>query len=299
MRITMEELNNVPSLLGVWVAKGQPKTMDSYLRIYQWEIKYWHKSRCRLCNKRPGWGYIYKLATRCADHILPEMEYILDEKCHVLGCDKLALHGGNRTQCAYHGGGHRCSLCEQYTVPREGFQCYGCRTGTARVKQFEIMVEEHISQDPELQHYSYRDERIPCAPTPRRPDFVWIGGRTVVVLEVDEHCHVGYERSCEVTRILELHEGFRGKSMILIRFNPLRSLLHELTTLIKKHLQMHSNATPIQVLFLGYPKHLEYNFAAELKILQDNNTIDKKYDSKDEKEDEGRHDSDSDDDFWF
>lgn len=309
MLITIEQLNEVPTLAGVWITKGQPKTMDSYLRIYRWELHNWCRTQCRLCMKQPSWGYIIQRPTRCADHKLPEMEYVQCAHCDVLGCDKFARGKGEfKTKCAAHGGGYRCCSCKLYCVSSEGLLCFSCRRGTQRYKQLELMVKDYIDQDEDLCHYSYYDERIPCAPTNRRPDFVWILEHFAIVVEVDEHSHVGYERSCEVARVLELHEGFGGKPMILIRFNPLQRLLPDLKTLIMTYMRKDATtatatATPIEVVFLGYPKHLEYDFVTELQILKANHAYKEQSDEEcveaKEEEEDGYDTDDIDDPDWF
>jgi Holliday junction resolvase len=167
------------------------------------------------------------------------------------------------------------------------------------------MVEAHLQENEELRHYSYRDERLPCAPTNRRPDFVWILADHVVIVEVDESCHRHYLRSCEIARILELHESLGGKPMILIRFNPLQKWLEGLTTSVRYHLHRETKTlkTAVEVVFIGYPEHLQYDFASEVAELQHNQAIQQEVEDAnkidEEEDDKQRRDSDNDQDFWF
>ena len=87
------------------------------------------------------------------------------------------------------------------------------------------------------------------------------------MLEVDEYCHRYYERSCEVTRILELHEQCRGLPLIMIRFNPKPSLLGEMKDSLQRAL-CRPCPEVIEIEFVGYPEHLEYDIVDELKQRQ-------------------------------
>eukprot|EP00952_Eustigmatos_sp_NYUAD-ZCMA_P009781 40359-Eustigmatos_ZCMA.PRE.1 len=43
-------------------------------------------------------------------------------------------------------------------------------------------------------YWSYRNQRLRCAPSLRRPDFTWVFSVHLAVLEVDENCHTHYTR---------------------------------------------------------------------------------------------------------
>lgn len=127
------------------------------------------------------------------------------------------------------------------------------------------MVKEFLNEN-SLGSYSYYDETLPCSPNRRRPDFVWVLEDRIVILEVDEDAHRFYNRECEVSRVTELMEQTRGLPLVLIRFNPLKSLLNDLRELLVEVLTTtHIFASHLQVRFLGYKQ--EYNIVQEIEKL--------------------------------
>ena len=53
-----------------------------------------------------------------------------------------------------------------------------------------------------------------------RPDFAFVGGDGVVLLEYDEHMHQDYSRRCELVRMAEVGVGYHGRPVHWVRFNP-------------------------------------------------------------------------------
>ena len=187
------------------------------------------------------------------------------KRCLVQDCSKSAQ--GPTGCCNVHGGGNRCALCKQFSVRLAGFQCYGCRTGTQRVKQLECMVKDYLKEDPQLRHYSYYDQILPCSPNLRKPDFTYLLSDRVVILEVDEDAHRYYNRDCETRRITELMEQVGGKPLILLRFNPLKTLFGEMKTTIKRMFSQPLTGL-LNVEFLGYKQ--DYDVIAEINRLARN-----------------------------
>ena len=70
-------------------------------------------------------------------------------------------------------------------------------------------------------HWSYSNKKLPCAPTTRYPDYLFVTSEEhVVLLEVDEREHRNYNVSCEVTRISEMMDSIGHANLHVIRFNP-------------------------------------------------------------------------------
>lgn len=255
--------------------------------------------KCEQCDKQPTFGYPEKVALRCKDHILEGMVDVKIKKCEKNGCTiqckygfpgqspqrcgKHALDGmqnlrhkrcqrgcgkfaqGKTNFCADHGGGAKCASCKQICVASEGMWCYNCRTGTERLKQRELMVKEFLNEN-SLGSYSYHDETLPCSPSRRRPDFVWVLKDRIVILEVDEDAHRFYNRECEVSRVTELMEQTGGLPLVLIRFNPLKSLLNDVRELLVELLTTtHTFASHLEVRFVGYKQ--EYDMVQEIETL--------------------------------
>lgn len=127
------------------------------------------------------------------------------------------------------------------------------------------MVKEFLNEN-SLGSYSYSDETLPCSPNRRRPDFVWVLKDRIVILEVDEDAHRFYNRECEVSRVTELMEQGQGLPLVLIRFNPLKSLLNDLRELLVELLTTtHTITSHLEVRFVGYKQ--EYDVVQEIEKL--------------------------------
>ena len=53
-----------------------------------------------------------------------------------------------------------------------------------------------------------------------RPDFTWVSGDGVVILEHDEEKHARYTKRCELVRMGEVGVGYGGQPVYWVRFNP-------------------------------------------------------------------------------
>ncbi len=56
--------------------------------------------------------------------------------------------------------------------------------------------------------------------TKYRPDKLYLGEDRVIWVECDENQHIGYDPTCEESRILEAYDNFTPKKLIVIRWNP-------------------------------------------------------------------------------
>ena len=54
----------------------------------------------------------------------------------------------------------------------------------------------------------------------RRPDLLLDMGSHIIIVEVDENKHQGYECICENKRLMELSQDLQHRSIVFIRFNP-------------------------------------------------------------------------------
>jgi hypothetical protein len=161
----------------------------------------------------------------------------------------------------------RCAECHITRVEQKGLMCYGCRTGTDRIKELEEMVKDYLDAHEFLKMWTYRDSVLPCAPqgNRRRPDFVWIFDTHLIILEVDEYAHRHYERDCEISRVTELMEQAGSKPVFLIRFNPQKRLLEEMRRCFETYRTCAVTVdTPLlAVSFIGYQR--EYDVVGEIE----------------------------------
>lgn len=64
------------------------------------------------------------------------------------------------------------------------------------------------------------DKRVKDGCSRRRPDLLLDMGSHVIIVEVDENKHFGYDCSCENKRIMELSQDLQHRPIVFIRFNP-------------------------------------------------------------------------------
>ena len=266
--------------MGRWIVPGRKATPEEHVQIYRSELRVTHSfcAICRMNRRAPDqeypvslsvaahYGYVEGLPTRCALHRLPRMTMVSIKKCDEVGCDKFRAHGGVETKCKMHLGGWRCVVCTQFAVRSAQGVCYACRTGLERFRRDEEMVYGYLDAHASLRHYSYQDTPLPCAPTHRRPDRVYVLQDKMVVLEVDEDAHRFYARDCEVVRILEIHEQGGGLPMTMIRFKPTRELLPRLVETLEACIAK-VPLGPIDVVFLGYLEKETYDIGRELSRM--------------------------------
>lgn len=154
-----------------------------------------------------------------------------------------------------------CGVCQMNDVERGQKVCMDCCGGVLSMKKYEQMVELYLRRHETLANFSYRDQVLPCAPTRRRGDFVYLLQDRVVILEVDEDEHRNYNQVCEIVRVYELHEAAQGRALILVRFNPIESLLPKLGSLLHECFVQKLPDNLLDVKFLGY--NAQYDVVAE------------------------------------
>jgi len=112
-------------------------------------------------------------------------------------------------------------------VPRKGADCYSCRVGKGRIKQFELETMEFLKEQPDLCNWTLYDTALPCRDGEQRafrPDVLWVLEDRYVILEIDEHEHRVYCTVAEEDRLHELRDELQhhgvDKYLVVIRYNP-------------------------------------------------------------------------------
>ena len=86
-------------------------------------------------------------------------------------------------------------------------------------KTKEYAVVEYIKINfPDLDWIA--DKRVSDGCSRRRPDLLLDLGYQILIVEIDENQHTGYDCSCDNKRIMELSKDLGHRSIIFIRFNP-------------------------------------------------------------------------------
>jgi hypothetical protein len=175
--------------------------------------------------------------------------------CKECGGSKICIHGKQKTICKECGGSQICihgrckSTCTECPIQGNISRriCKGCLSKTLSSKRIEKglcascdkslperteitfgkLIIDYVGFEPNL-----KDKVIATGSNcegldKRRPDLLWfIEGKVAVVVEIDEHSHIGYEPSCEVRKISEQNlaiqqvEGCENIPVFTIRVNP-------------------------------------------------------------------------------
>ena len=192
------------------------------------------------CNTTPSYGLVWKKPTHCATHgKLEGMKDVKNIRCLTEGCNNqpsYGIPGGKRTHCgvckteSMQNNNHKACLtpyCETYpsNTAYDGY-CLRCfmytfpdRKVARNYKTKEQAVVDHVQEHfPEFTWIA--DKRISDGCSLRRPDLLVDIGSHVVVVEVDEDQHQGYDCSCEHKRLMELSKDVGHRPLVFIRFNP-------------------------------------------------------------------------------
>jgi hypothetical protein len=129
----------------------------------------------------------------CEDHHLPDSINLALKPCSSCGIPNI-LYKNNL-----------CTSCDPETVKRA-------------VNAKELLVKSWLdSMGFKYNSYNRVSDKGAC--NTYRPDFVFDYGTHIVIIEVDEHQHKSYDRSCERIRMLNIAQGL-GINVIFIRYNP-------------------------------------------------------------------------------
>jgi len=105
-----------------------------------------------------------------------------------------------------------CATCFKLLFPADP------RSAKLRRKIWEEQTEAWLAEAGLV--WSHSGKKLPCAPTTRYPDYLFVAPEHAVLLEVDENEHEYYNTECEVTRISELMDSIDCMNLHVIRYNP-------------------------------------------------------------------------------
>jgi hypothetical protein len=133
-------------------------------------------------------------------------KYLKSATCKTIGCDVFI---NNRKYKGY------CMKCFMRAYPNEPV----CRNYKIKEQHVVDAVKKEFS------NLTWScDKRYDFAPTEcgsrRRPDMFCHFGNYVIIIEVDENQHTGYDSTCENKRLCELYQDFNFAQLVFIRFNP-------------------------------------------------------------------------------
>jgi hypothetical protein len=178
-------------------------------------------------------------ALYCAKHKLEGMVDIKNKKCIYEGCKLIPNYNTEGETKALYCGIHKLesmvdvkhTLCKsEWCLTRvqekyDGY-CLYCymnlfpdKPVSRNYKTKEYSVVEFVKNKfPNLNWIS--DKIIYGGCSKRRPDLFLDLGYQILITEIDENQHIGYDCSCENKRIMELSQDLGHRLIVFIRFNP-------------------------------------------------------------------------------
>jgi hypothetical protein len=155
------------------------------------------------CNDRAYYNYVNENLPRfCKLHRHLDMEDKTHKECLTPLCDVIVNHQRNRGYCVY---------CFSRMFPDEQ------NSRNYKTKE-QLVVESVIKAFPDLSWIT--DRRVDLGCSRRRPDLFLDLGSHVLIIEIDENQHNGYEKICDSKRIMEISQDIQHRPLVCIRFNP-------------------------------------------------------------------------------
>ena len=176
----------------------------------------------------------------CSFHKTDGMVDVTSKKCHHNGCDFQPVFNTKGEKrgiyCLFHKADgminvvtktclHEWCMTVANKSKYEGY-CLPCymhvypdRPVTRNYKTKEYSVVDFIQKSfPDFTWIA--DKKVSDGCSRRRPDMLLDLGDQVVIVEVDENQHTGYDCSCENKRLMELSQDVGHRPIVFIRFNP-------------------------------------------------------------------------------
>ena len=154
------------------------------------------------CKKQPLYNYnTSKKPLYCTIHKLDYMTNVRDKRCKNEWCDTFV----SKKYDGY------CMYCFMHLFPDKPI--------ARNYKTKEKAVVDYIKEQfVDIDVVS--DKTIENGCSKRRPDILIDIGYHVIIVEIDENQHIGYDCSCENKRIMEVSQDLGHRPIIFIRFNP-------------------------------------------------------------------------------
>jgi hypothetical protein len=155
------------------------------------------------CTKIPAFNMPGKSrGIFCAEHKANGMVNVKDRSCITPHCDTIAAIKAYKGHC------YRCFI-----------NTYPDNEIVRNHKTKERAVADFVRAT--FPDYTIvLDKRVADGCSRRRPDILVDMGEYVLIVEVDENSHNGYDCVCENKRMMEIFEDCGNRPLVMIRFNP-------------------------------------------------------------------------------
>ena len=184
------------------------------------------------CGEVAKYGLLFGEKRHCFLHKSPQEFRRNNPICKVQDCEEKACCTNNGSnypdRCPNHGLSDdvnivekECSSCHlQYPLNEKTGLCDTCNSD--QIYNIHRMKEKEATSFLQNKGVEFMTvDRIPENSFSKfRPDAVINFKHFVVIIEIDEYQHQGYEESCEKLRMMQLHQDYNGLPVVFIRFNP-------------------------------------------------------------------------------
>ena len=142
----------------------------------------------------------------------------------------ICIHGRQKSTCKECGGSSLCRSSWCLTTGNRKYDgyCVPCfvndPNNADNPKMRNHKTKEKDVCDFILQNYPtfnwVADRKVQDGCSRRRPDLLLELGSHIIIVEIDENKHSGYDCSCENKRLMEISQDLQHRPIIFIRFNP-------------------------------------------------------------------------------
>lgn len=175
----------------------------------------------------------------CGEHALEGMKDITRKKCIIQGCSKRSCFNyydkktplycyehSNTEMVNLHHKLCKTHLCTVRASNKFNEYCMYCFINlfpdekiSRNYKTKETYITDYIKD--KFKDYTWiSDKKIKDGCSKRRPDLLLDLGIKVLIIEIDENQHTGYESICENKRLMQISQDLGHRPVIFIRFNP-------------------------------------------------------------------------------
>ena len=148
--------------------------------------------------------------------------------CKECSGSQICPHNRQKSHCKECGGSALCksSWCHTRGIPKYNNYCLTCCISICpeiqvsrnyKIKEKEV-VDRIKEKYPDFTWI--HDKKVVDGCSKRRPDLLVDIGYHIIIVEVDENKHTGYDCSCENKRLMELSQDLQHRPIVFIRFNP-------------------------------------------------------------------------------
>lgn len=169
----------------------------------------------------------------CSGCKAPEMKDVVNRKCACGTSPSYAMPGETspthclscKTSKMENVLNNKCQLCNIFRyIAKYDRHCSGCyyylHPDDPKIRNYKVKEQAFTTQLAKLYPNAILDKRVEGGCSKRRPDCMIERYSHVIIIEIDEAQHMGYDSTCEIQRINDLYTDLGDRNIVFIRLNP-------------------------------------------------------------------------------